>query len=137
MELVISTVIGGQVIEDPSINIRVINIALTKEIKQKFEAIEFENLKKLKINLYISGDVSGYCDETGISKNKYFKAKKEVSSEFCINRHYWKHNLEKSPEKKLKDFMKTSLTELGAFIRTKLKENGFNYEEYIELIKAW
>ncbi|MGJ1422214.1 Imm12 family immunity protein [Sphingobacterium spiritivorum] len=137
MELIISTAIGGQVMEDPNINIRVINIALSKEIKQQFEEIEFENLKKVKVNLYISGDVSEYCDETGISKNKYSKVKKEVSSEFCINRNYWKNNLEKSTEQKLKDFVKNSLMELGDFMRTKLKEDGFNYEKYIEIIKGW
>jgi hypothetical protein len=78
MELVISTAIGGQVIEDPNVNIRVINISLLKEIKQKFEEIEFENLKKVKVNLYISGDVSEYCDKTGISKNRYFKEKRSI-----------------------------------------------------------
>jgi hypothetical protein len=137
MELVISTAIGGQVIEDPNVNIRVINISLLKEIKQKFEEIEFENLKKVKVNLYISGDVSEYCDKTGISKNRYFKEKKEVSSEFCINRSYWSDNLEKSAEQKLKDFLKKSLMELGEVLKTKLKDEGFNYEQYMGIVKSW
>lgn len=137
MELVISTAIGGQVVDDPNINIRVINIALIKEIKQRFLAIEFESLKKIKVDLYISGDVSEYCEQTGIYKNKYFKTKLEVSSEFCLSRSYWNNTGEQSIEEKLKEFIKKSLIVLGDFIKEKLKGSDFNLEQYLKVLKDW
>ncbi|AZA78668.1 hypothetical protein EG347_14700 [Chryseobacterium sp. G0186] len=137
MELVISTAIGGQVVDDPNINIRVINIALIKEIKQRFLEIEFESLKKIKVDLYISGDVSEYCEQTGIYKNKYFKTKLEVSSEFCLSRSYWNTSGGQPVEEKLKEFIKKSLIVLGDFIKEKLEGSDFRLEQYLKVFKDW
>ena len=137
MELVISTAIGGKVVDDPNINIRVINIALIKDLKQRFLEIEFESLKKIKVDLYISGDVSEYCEQTGIYKNKYFKNKQEVSSEFCLSRSYWDESGEQPVKEKLKEFIKKSLIMLGGFIKEKLEGSDFRLEQYLKVLKDW
>lgn len=70
MELIVNTVIGGQVITDTNINLRMINIKLIKELKELFKVFDFKVLNKIKLNLYINGDISEYSNSTGISKKK-------------------------------------------------------------------
>jgi len=136
MNFVISTAIGGQVTNEPNVNIMNININMIKRLKSGFENIEFAELDKIKINLYISGDVSEYCYCAGIKNVRYIKNKKEISSEFCIPRTYWDTLPELCLEEKFFKFIYLSLFDLGLAICAKLKSNNyiFDKEKYNNII---
>ena len=137
MNFVISTAIGGQVTNEPNTNLRSININITKCLKDRFENVEFIGLNKISINLYISGDVSEYCNCSGISKVRYIKKKKEISVEFCIQRTYWDTLTEISLEEKFLRFISSSLFDLGVEIDKKLKINHFQFdkEKFNEIVE--
>uniref|UniRef100_UPI00359F5159 Imm12 family immunity protein n=1 Tax=Prevotella heparinolytica TaxID=28113 RepID=UPI00359F5159 len=58
-------------------------IKMRKPLKQNFAETSFEGLDRIKINIYISGDVSSYTEKTGITNTRYYKKKKEYTAEFC------------------------------------------------------
>ena len=91
MEIIVSSVIGGQLKPEVEMekNLHQIIIEMRKNLKKQFLNISFEGLAKIKINLYISGDVSEYSSKSGITKCRYFQKKNELVSEFCIDRYYW------------------------------------------------
>ena len=62
---------------------------MRKSLKKQFANNSFDGLDKTKINIYISGNVSEYCTKSGITKCRYLRKKKEIISEFCIDRYYW------------------------------------------------
>jgi hypothetical protein len=125
MNFIISTAIGGQVTNVSNASLRNINLSMAKCLKNRFENIEFVGLDKLKINLYISGDISEYCNCSGIKNVRYIKNKKEISSEFCIQRNYWDTLPELSIEDKFIKFMYLSLLDLSISIEKKLENNGY------------
>lgn len=129
MDFVISTIIGGQVTNVPNFNIRNININLKNRLKNEFENIVFSGLDKLEITLYISGDVSEYCDCVGIKNVRYIKKKKEIISEFYIPRTYWDTLPELSLDEKFFRFMYLSLFDLGLVIFKKLKNNDYIFDK--------
>ena len=59
MEIIVSSVIGGQLKPEVEMekNLHQIIIEMRKNLKKQFLNISFEGLAKIKINLYISGDV--------------------------------------------------------------------------------
>ncbi|MDR2148046.1 MAG: immunity protein 12 [Tannerella sp.] len=129
MVFIISTAIGGQVTNVPNINIRNINFSITNCLKNKFEQIEFIGLDKLKINLYISGDLSEYCNCTGIKNIKYIMNKKEISAEFCIQKIYWETLPELSTEEKFAKYMYSSLLDLSNLIKKRLNKDGYLFDK--------
>ena len=64
-------------------------IEVRKSLKEQFCKQVLEGLAKIKINLYISGDLSEYCSKSGITKHQYFQKKNEFITEFCVDRYYW------------------------------------------------
>ena len=129
MNFVISTAIGGEVTNEPDTNLRSIIINMAKRLKNGFENVDFVGLNKISINLYISGDISEYCNFPGISKVRYIKKKKEISVEFCIQRTYWETLTEMSLEEKFWQFISSSLFDLEIEIDKKLKINDFPFEK--------
>jgi hypothetical protein len=129
MNFVISTTIGGQVTNVSNASLRNLNLSMAKCLKNGFENIEFVGLDKLKINLYISGDISEYCNCSGIKNVRYIKNKKEISSELCIQRNYWDTLPELSIEEKFIKFMYLSLLDLSISIEKKLENNSYFFDK--------
>ncbi|MDR2905504.1 MAG: immunity protein 12 [Helicobacteraceae bacterium] len=129
MNFVISAAIGGQATNVSNASLRNLNLSMAKYLKSGFENIEFVGVDKLKINLYISGDISEYCNCSGIKNVRYIKNKKEISSELCIQRIYWDTLPELSIEEKFIKFMYSSLLDLSILIEKKLENNGYFFDK--------
>ena len=116
MEVILSTVIGGEItVEvDGGKIVHSLIIKMRNSLKEHFKKIFFEGLDRIKINVYISGDVSSYCDKTGITATRYFRAKTEYTTEFCIDKNYWS--------------LEPVLPQLGGIIEKKLKAAGYNFD---------
>jgi len=100
----------------------------TQETINDIVNISFEGLAKIKINLYISGDVSEYSSKSGITKCRYFQKKNELVSEFCIDRYYWNSEPMLDTKKKFLLFLESSFINLGILIKEKLKSKGYNFD---------
>ncbi|SHG43081.1 Imm12 family immunity protein [Pedobacter caeni] len=131
MDFVISTAIGGQVLSDVESNkwLKDIQIGISKILKENFKGIEIAGLQKIKINLYISGDISEYCDKIGISKSKYLKAKNEISTEFCITRDFWNKGSVNQADLQFVEFLKQSLLDLSDFVENKLNSVKISFQK--------
>ena len=101
---------------------------MRKNLKKQFLNISFEGLAKIKINLYISGDVSEYSSKSGITKCRYFQKKNELVSEFCIDRYYWNSEPMLDTKKKFLLFLESSFINLGILIKEKLKSKGYKFD---------
>ncbi len=85
MEIILSAAIGGDITSEID-GAKIIHssiIKMRKPLKQNFAETSFEGLDRIKINIYISGDVSSYTEKTGITNTRYYKKKKEYTAEFC------------------------------------------------------
>ena len=103
-------------------------IEMRKSLKKQFVNNSFEGLAKIKINLYISGDLSEYCSKSGITKYRYSQKKNEFISEFCIDRYYWNSEPMLDIKKKFLLFLESSFINLGILIKEKLKSKGYNFD---------
>lgn len=101
---------------------------MRKSLKKQFVNNSFEGLAKIKINLYISGDLSEYCSKSGITKYRYSQKKNEFISEFCIDRYYWNSEPMLDIKKKFLLFLESSFINLGILIKEKLKSKGYNFD---------
>lgn len=121
MEVILSTVIGDEItVElDGEKIVHSLIIKMRKSLKKHFKKIFFEGLDRIKINVYISGDVSSYCDKTGITATRYFRAKTEYTTEFCIDKNYWSLEPVLPVDRKFILFMENSLIQLGGIIEKK------------------
>ena len=130
MEISVSSVIGGQLKPEVEMekNLHQIIIEMRKNLKKQFLNISFEGLAKIKINLYISGDVSEYSSKSGITKCRYSQKKNEFISEFCIDRYYWNSEPMLDIKKKFLLFLESSFINLGILIKEKLKSKGYNFD---------
>ena len=130
MEISVSSVIGGQLKPEVEMekNLHQIIIEMRKNLKKQFLNISFEGLAKIKINLYISGDVSEYSSKSGITKCRYFQKKNELVSEFCIDRYYWNSEPMLDTKKKFLLFLGSSFINLGILIKEKLKSKGYKFD---------
>ena len=130
MDIIVSSVIGGQLKPEVEMekNLHQIIIEMRKNLKKQFLNISFEGLAKIKINLYISGDVSEYSSKSGITKCRYFQKKNELVSEFCIDRYYWNSEPMLDTKKKFILFLESSFINLGILIKEKLKSKGYNFD---------
>ena len=124
MEVILSTVIGGEItVEvDGGKIVHSLIIKMRNSLKEHFKKIFFEGLDRIKINVYISGDVSSYCDKTGITATRYFRAKTEYTTEFCIDKNYWSLEPVLPVDRKFILFMENSLIQLGGIIEKSLKQ---------------
>ena len=124
MEVILSTVIGGEItVEvDGGKIVHSLIIKMRNSLKEHFKKIFFEGLDRIKINVYISGDVSSYCDKTGITATRYFRAKTEYTTEFCIDKNYWSLEPVLPVDRKFILFMENSLIQLGGIIEKNLKQ---------------
>ena len=124
MEVILSTVIGGEItVElDGEKIVHSLIIKMRNSLKKHFKKIFFEGLDRIKINVYISGDVSSYCDKTGITATRYFRAKTEYTTEFCIDKNYWSLEPVLPVDRKFILFMENSLIQLGGIIEKNLKQ---------------
>jgi len=115
MEIIVSSVIGGQIVSEVGMEKKIhqIIIEVRKSLKEQFVNKSFEGLAKIKINLYISGDLSEYCSKSGITKHQYFQKKSEFITEFCIDRYYWNSEPKLDTKKKFLLFLESSLINLG------------------------
>ena len=130
MEIIVSSVIGGQLVPEVGMEEKLhqIIIEMRKSLKKQFVNNSFEGLSKIKINLYISGDLSEYCSKSGITKYRYFQKKNEFISEFCIDRYYWNSEPMLDTKKKFLLFLESSFINLGILIKEKLKSKGYNFD---------
>lgn len=130
MEIIISSVIGGQITPEVKIEKKLhqIIIEMRKSLKKQFVNYSFEGLIKIKINLYISGDVSEYRSKSGITKYQYFQKKNEYIAEFCIDRNYWNSEPMLDTKKKFLSFIESSFINLGILIKEKLKSKGYKFD---------
>lgn len=130
MEIIISSVIGGQIMPEVKIEKKLhqIIIEMRKSLKKQFVNYSFEGFIKIKINLYISGDVSEYRSKSGITKYQYFQKKNEYIAEFCIDRNYWNSEPMLDTKKKFLSFIESSFINLGILIKEKLKSKGYNFD---------
>ena len=133
MEIIVSSVIGGQIVAEVGME-RVLHqliIEMRKSLKKQFANNSFDGLDKTKINIYISGDVSEYCIESGITKCRYLRKKKEIISEFCIDRYYWTSEPLLDVKRKFLLFIKDSFVDLGVCIKKKLKSEGYDFDSEV------
>ena len=130
MEIIVSSVIGGQLVPEVGMEEKLhqIIIEMRKSLKKQFVNKSFEGLAKIKINLYISGDLSEYCSKSGITKHQYFQKKNELVSEFCIDRYYWNSEPMLDTKKKFLLFLESSFINLGILIKEKLKSKGYKFD---------
>ena len=130
MEIIVSSVIGGQIVSEVGMEKKIhkIIIEVRKSLKEQFVNKSFEGLAKIKINLYISGDLSEYCSKSGITKHQYFQKKSEFITEFCVDRYYWNSEPKLDTKKKFLLFLESSLIDLGVLIKEKLESKGDNFD---------
>lgn len=135
MKIIVSCVIGGELISGNGMEkvLHQLIIEMRKSLKKQFDSKTFDGLDKTKINLYISGNVSEFCSQSGIAKCQYVLKKKEIISEFCIDRYYWTSEPVLDLKKKFLSFMDNSLTNLSLSIKEKLKVKGLDFDS--ELFK--
>ncbi len=87
MEIILSAAIGGDITSEID-GAKIIHssiIKMRKSLKQNFAETSFEGLDRIKINIYISGDVSSYTEKTGITNTRYYKKKKNIRRSFVKN----------------------------------------------------
>lgn len=85
-----------------------------------------------KLNFFIfNGDITSYCDSTGVYQSKYFSKKKEFVANLCFDDKKWSgHKLEDA------NFFLSELVKLllqcGVLLRLKLEKinYSFNMNEY-------
>ncbi|WP_024469397.1 Imm12 family immunity protein [Treponema pedis] len=130
MEIILSAAIGGEITADcdGGKTIHSSIIKMRASLKEHFEKSSFEGLNKIKISVYIGGDVSAYCDKTGITVTRYSHTKKECAAEFCIDKKYWTSAPVLPIKKKFILFIEKSLISLGEIIGKKLKATGCNFD---------
>ncbi|MDY6121556.1 MAG: Imm12 family immunity protein [Porphyromonas sp.] len=129
MEIILSSAIGGDI--SPEIkakNIHQLVIEVRKSLKTQFKDKFFYGVDKIKINLYVSGDISEYCTDSGVTKCRYFQKKQEIASEFCIDRSYWFSEPFLDYKRKFLLFMEASLSNLNAFMDKRLKSDGVKFD---------
>lgn len=129
MEIILSSAIGGDI--SPEINAKNIHqlvIEARKSLKTRFKDKFFYGVDKIKIDLYVDGDISEYCTESGVAKCRYYQKKREIASEFCIDRNYWLSEPSLGYKRKFNLFMEASLSNLGTFIEKRLKSDGVNFD---------
>lgn len=129
MEIVLSTAIGGDISSEINAkNIHQLVIEVRKSLKTQFKDKFFHGVDKINIDLYIDGDISEYCTESGVAKCRYYQKKREIASEFCIDRNYWFSEPFLDYKGKFILFMKISLLNLNAFIEKRLKSDGVSFD---------
>ena len=130
MEIIVSSVIGGQLVPEVGMEEKLhqIIIEMRKSLKKQFVNYSFEGFIKIKINLYISGDVSEYRSKSGITKYQYFQKKNEFITEFCVDRYYWNSEPKLDTKRKFLLFLESSLIDLGVLIKEKLESKGYNFD---------
>ncbi|MEL3912083.1 Imm12 family immunity protein [Treponema pedis] len=130
MEIILSAAIGGEITADcdGGKTIHSSIIKMRASLKEGFKKIFFEGLNRIKINLYIGGDVSAYCDKTSITVTRYSHTKKECAAELCIDKNYWTSEPVLPIKKKFILFIEKSLISLGEIIGKKLKAVGCDFD---------
>lgn len=133
MEIVISSVIGGQIaaVEGLEKVVHALIIEMRMSFKKQFENKSFAGLDKVKINMYISGDVSEYCTTSEITKCLYFERKKQFISEFCIARSYWTSCSLSDVKGKFLLLIENLFVSLNMLIKHRLKCKGYDFDSEV------
>lgn len=133
MEIVVSSVIGGEIVAEVGMErvLHLLIIEMRKSLKEQFVNKSFDGLDKIKINIYISGNVSEYCVKSGITKCRYSQKKKEIISEFCIDRCYWTSDPLLDVKRKFLLFIEDSFINLSMFIKKRLNSEGYDFDSEV------
>ena len=94
---------------------------MRKTLKAQFRDKCFDGLDRVKITMFVSGDVSEYSPQTGIISCRYYQKKKEVQSSFCISRDYWLAEPLLDGKQKFLLFLEQTFADLSALVEKKLK----------------
>ena len=123
MEICVNLVLGGDVAESGDMSNVVFRlvIEMLKTLKAQFGDKCFDGLDRVKITMFVSGDVSEYSPQTGIISCRYYQKKKEVLSSFCISRNYWHTEPLLDGKQKFLLFLEQTFTDLSALVEKKLK----------------
>lgn len=82
-----------------------------------------EAVKQIKLFLFFNGDITSYCDSTGVYQSKYFSKKKEFVANLCFDD---KKNGQDT-NWKMQTFFLSELVKLllqcGVLLRLKLEKN--------------
>lgn len=90
MEVVINVAYGGENLAQEVLVNRVRDIR--KVIKEEFSPFIQEGLEKIKIYLFLNGDLTSYYDRTGLYKPTYYSKKKEFVINICFDTSNWSNN---------------------------------------------
>ena len=96
-------------------------IEMRKTLKAQFRDKCFDGLNRLKIMMFVSGDVSEYSPQTGIISCRYYQKKKEVQSSCCISSDYWFAEPLLGGKQKFLLFLEQTFADLSALVEKKLK----------------
>ena len=123
MEICVNLALGGDVAESADLSNVIFRlvIEMRKTLKAQFRDKCFDGLNKVKITMFVSGDVSEYSPQTGIISCCYYQKKKEVQSSFCISRDYWLAEPLLDGKQKFLLFLEQTFTDLSALVEKKLK----------------
>lgn len=59
-------------------------VTLRGAIKAEFAKVSLPGLAVLDLGLFFSGDVSAYCEEGGVARVRYNRAKGQVTADICF-----------------------------------------------------
>ena len=122
MEICVNLALGGDVAESADLSNVIFRlvIEMRKTLKAQFRDKCFDGLNRVKIMMFVSGDVSEYSPQTGIISCRYYQ-KKEVQSSFCISRDYWLAEPLLDGKQKFLLFLEQTFADLSALVEKKLK----------------
>lgn len=122
MEICVNLALGGDVAESADLSNVIFRLVIDmrKTLKAQFRDKCFDGLNRVKIMMFVSGDVSEYSPQTGIISCRYYQ-KKEVQSSFCISRDYWLAEPLLDGKQKFLLFLEQTFADLSALVEKKLK----------------
>ncbi len=123
MEICVNLALGGDVAESADLSNVIFRlvIEMRKTLKAQFRDKCFDGLNKMKITIFVSGDVSEYSPQTGIKSCRYYQKKKEVQSSCCISSDYWLAEPLLDRKQKFLLFLEQTFADLSVLIEKKLK----------------
>ena len=83
MEIILNVVYGGNNLAETTTAPIVREVR--RMLKKSFYYFDNEAVKQIKLFLFFNGDITSYCDSTGVYQSKYFSKKKEFVANLCFD----------------------------------------------------
>lgn len=129
MEIILNVVYGGNNLAESTTAPIVREVR--RMLKKSFYSFENEAVKQIKLFLLFNGNITSYCDSTGVYQSKYFSKKKEFVANLCFDDKKWSGNKLEDATFFLSELVKL-LLQCGVLLRLKLGKINypFNMDDY-------